>query len=118
MPRFSETTKTTLALGGLVLALLLNWAVDPHPADAKPPTLRTCFPVELWSAHPADRACYRIDRPAEDGSGVLRLGTAGRTVAVCSIPSLYELRANRTFSIRCRSNGNAPVMVRPGFPGR
>ena len=114
MKRLSETKKTTLALVALALAILGSWLIDPDPADPSPAKVRNCFPVQLWDAHPADRACYWLGRPGEDGSGWLTLGTANRPVAVCRIPGLYEMRANGTFRIVCRTNGNAPVMVRPG----
>lgn len=56
--KLNHDKKAALALGALVLAFLLNWWLGPDPADATHPrkAAGVCFPVQLWDAHPADRA--------------------------------------------------------------
>jgi len=63
-----------------------------------------CFPARLWggpgsTASPEDRPCITVNRPQEDGSGALTLGTVGADAAVCTIPNPYEER--QRFTIRC-----------------
>ena len=105
MKRLSETTKTTLALVALALAILGSWLIDPNPADPSPraaaPTYATCFPMKQWDANPAERPCHSIPRVLEDGSAHLRLGTAKRVQAWCSIPNVSEQAPGQPFAIRC-----------------
>jgi hypothetical protein len=58
-----------------------------------------CFPARAWSAYSEDRPCDLIERPREDGSGFLYLGTLGADAATCVIPNPYEKRGR--FVIHC-----------------
>jgi hypothetical protein len=58
-----------------------------------------CFPRALWSAYLEDDPCDLIERPREDGSGFLYLGTLGADAATCVIPNPYEERGR--FVIHC-----------------
>ena len=58
-----------------------------------------CMPVELWSASPKDLPCHRIGKVYEDGSANLRLGTASKALANCTIPDVVEEKS--TFKITC-----------------
>lgn len=63
------------------------------------PGAEVCFPAAAWSAHFEDRPCDVIERPREDGSGFLTLGTLGADAATCVIPNPYEERGR--FVIHC-----------------
>lgn len=59
-----------------------------------------CFPTNSWGDGAEDRPCDVLQRPAEDGSGYLTLGTLGADAAICTIPNPYEERGR--FAIQCR----------------
>jgi hypothetical protein len=87
-------TRTAVAIGISVAVLFGTQAT----ATTTPTTTR-CFPAATWSADDGQRPCYRITRPAEDGSGRLVLGTAAQAQATCVIPNVAE--EPRRFAIRC-----------------
>lgn len=58
-----------------------------------------CFPARLWSAWWEDDPCITTQRPQEDGSSTLYLGTVGADAAVCTIPNPFEERGR--FTLRC-----------------
>jgi hypothetical protein len=58
-----------------------------------------CFPQRLWNAYREDLPCDLLQRPQEDGSGRLTLGTLGSDAAICVVPNPYEQR--KTFQIAC-----------------
>lgn len=64
------------------------------------PAVEVCFRTADWDARGEDRPCDVLERPQEDGSGRLTLGTLGADAAVCVVPNPYEERGR--FAIRCR----------------
>ena len=81
---------------GLTLPGLI---VGPDPAGANDRANRLCFSAVLWSANDAERPCYSISGPEEDGSGRLTI-KAERKTWRCSIPNPHE--AGKAFRIVCR----------------
>lgn len=59
-----------------------------------------CFPFAQWSAPSVDRdPCYTVPAPAEDGSGVIYIGTVANDQAECRVPNVAE--ESGRFVIRC-----------------
>jgi hypothetical protein len=87
-----------------VLALLAPAGGARPVVATEAPGAEVCFPARLWSAYAEDRPCDLLQRPAEDGSGFLYLGTLGADAAVCVIPSPYEERGR--FAIPCHRVAN------------
>lgn len=87
----------------VIAAIALVLFGGPKKADAAQPApvYATCFPAKLWSAPKSERPCHAVTRVFEDGSGTLRLGTARRAMAWCTIPNITEEAPGQGFTIRC-----------------
>jgi hypothetical protein len=93
----------------MIATLLAAFALLGSPSGAAPrqqpitateaPGAEICFPARLWSAWPEDQPCDLLERPTEDGSSTLYLGTRGADAATCVIPNPYEQRGR--FSVSC-----------------
>ena len=101
MYRRTRNTLETLTIAALIVAALSLPAVlvGPDPAGANDRANRLCFSAVLWSANDAERPCYSISGPEEDGSGRLTI-KAERKTWRCSIPNPHE--AGKAFRIVCR----------------
>lgn len=97
------------AMAAIAFTLLLLFG-GPDDADAakkkvgpSPAVVRlACFPARAWKPAPIrQRPCHAITRIFEDGSGTLRLGTARKTLALCTIPNVSELPQGQGFRLRC-----------------
>jgi hypothetical protein len=93
----------------MIATLLTALALLGSPSGAAPrqqpitateaPGAEICFPARLWSAYSEDQPCDLLERPREDGSSTLYLGTRGADAAVCTIPDVFEERGK--FSLSC-----------------
>jgi hypothetical protein len=108
-PRENAVLVALIGLIGVLVILAListQQANSAAEASARAPAAATehpaaeiCFPKAAWSAIAEDRPCYLIERPQEDGSGSLRLGTVGADAAVCAIPNVQEEQGH--FAVQC-----------------
>lgn len=91
---------------GIVTALIAVIAVaamiafgGPADANRSSAVRATCVPARTWNAPVGQRPCHAVTRIHEDGSGTLRIGTARRAMALCTIPNVRE--KPRFFAMRC-----------------
>lgn len=95
-------TAAMVAIYAAALAALLAvraFAGGGYVTATERPYAEVCFPRRAWSARAQDRPCDIIERPAEDGSGRLWLGTRGADAAECHLPNPWEARGR--FVVHC-----------------